>query len=151
MFNKEPNGLISNNRSQSMTSLATNNNTQRLKRTNRSKSTLALTSPNRNIIETHMRNGKLPSSGSESNDDDTITKTSDETSESEENQSDASGQTKQSSENRSSCCTDDDSVQIRPLKEEDVSPRKSAPHPEPRKRTIPTPQVRFSKVVSHIK
>ena len=150
MFNKEPNNLKPSNRSQSMGSLAPNNNTNRLKRTNLSKSTTSLNSPNRDIVESHARNGKKPMSGSESNDDDdddddTMTKTSEETSESEAAQSDRSSQTKQSS----SHCTDDDSVQIRQLK--DFPPKKSQLNPEPRKRTAPTPQVRFSKLVSHIK
>lgn len=150
MFNREPNKLKSSNRSQSMSSLATNNHVPRLKRANLSKSTMSLTSPNKDIIESHARNGKIPSSGSESNDndddnDDTVTKTSEETSESEATHSDVSSQTKQSSGH----CTDDDSVQIRQIK--DAPPIKPKPNPEPRKRTTPTPQVRFSKLVSHIK
>lgn len=147
MFNRQPNKLKSSNRSQSMSSLAPNNHVHRLKRANLSKSTMSLSSPNKDIIESHARNGKIPSSGSESNDndDDTVTKTSEEASESEATHSDASSQTKQSS----SHCTDDDSVQIRQLK--DAPPIKSQPNPEPRKRTAPTPQVRFSKLVSHIK
>lgn len=149
MFNKEPNNLKPSNRSQSMSSLATNNTAHRLKRTNLSKSTTLLSSPTRDIVESHARNGKMPLSGSESNDDDddddTVTKTSEETSESEAAHSDGSSQTKQSSSHG----TDDDSVQVRQLKE--VPPIKSQPkpNPEPRKRTAPTPQVRFSKLVSH--
>lgn len=131
-----------------MSSLATNNIAQRLKRTNLSKSTTSLSSPSKDIIESHARNGKMPSSGSESNDedddiDDTVTKTSEESSDSEAAHSDVSSQTKASS----SHCTDDDSVQIRRLKE----PPSIRPQPEPRKRTAPTPQVRFSKIVNHIK
>lgn len=126
-----------------MSSLATNNNVNRLKRNNISKSTLSLSSPTKDIIESHARNGKIQSSGSESNDDDdeTVTKTSEEMSDSEAAHSDGSSQTKESSG------TDDDSVQIRQLKEAPSI----KPQPEPRKRTAPTPQVRFSKLVSHIK
>lgn len=128
-----------------MNSLTTNNSAHQLKRTNLSKSTVSLSSP---TVESYARNGKMPLSGSESNDDDdddndTVTKTSDETSESEAAHSDRSSQTKQSSSHG----TDDDSVQIRQLKE--APPIKSQPNPEPRKRTAPTPQVRFSKLVSH--
>lgn len=145
MFNREPNNLKPSNRSQSMNALATNNHVPRLKRSNLSKSTMSLSSPSKEIIESHARNGKIASSGSESNDDDddTVTKTSEETSDSEAAHSDGSSQTKQSSSHG----TDDDSVQIRQLK--DASSIK--PQPEPRKRTAPTPQVRFSKLVSHIK
>lgn len=126
-----------------MSALATNNNNvHRLKRSNLSKSTTSLSSPNKDIMESHARNGKVPSSGSESNDDDdvddTVTKTSQESSDSEAAHSDESSQTKQSS---------DDSVQIRQMKE----PSSIRPQPEPRKRTVPTPQVRFSKIVNHIK
>lgn len=147
MFNREPSSLKPNNRSQSMSALATNNNAHRLKRSNLSKSTTSLSSPSKDIIESHVRNGKMPSSGSESNDDDdiddTVTKTSEESSDSEVAHSDESSQTKQSSSHG----TDDDSVQIRQMKE----PLSMRPQPEPRKRTVPTPQVRFSKIVNHIK
>lgn len=149
MFNREPTSLKPTNRSQSMSSLAQNINAHRLKRTNLSKSSMALSSPNKDIVESHLRNGKRPQSASESNDeddDDTVTKTSEElSSECESTHSDGSSQTKQSS----SHCTDDDSVQIRQLK--DDTSMKCQPNPEPRKRTAPTPQVRFSKLVSHIK
>lgn len=145
MFNKEPSSLKSSNRSQSMSSLAASNNAHRLKRTHLSKSSMSLNSPTRDIAESHVRNVKMPMSASESNDDDdddTVTKTSEETSsDSEAAHSDGSSQTKQSSS--------DDSVQIRQLNDE--SSIKFQPNPEPRKRTAPTPQVRFSKLVSHIK
>lgn len=108
---------------------------------------MALNSPNKDISETHVRNGKLPQSASDDDDDDdTITKTTEETSsETESTHSDMSSQIKHSSGHS----TDNDSVQIRQLNDEPTM--KSQPNPEPKKRTAPTPQVRFSKLVSHIK
>lgn len=138
-MNRESNNLKQTNRSQSLSALA--NNSQPLKRSNLSNSTMSLNSPNKDV----KVNSKIDSESEEEEDEEeSITKSTEETSESEEESMDTS-QTKQSSENQSSYIDDDEAVQIRPIS---AISRKKA---ENEKRNAPVPQVRFSKLVNHMK
>lgn len=139
-MNKGSNSLKQTNRSQSLSALA--NDSQPLKRSSISNSTISLSSPNKDI-NANGKNDKNHSRVSESDDEDEeYTKSTEETTEeSDEEESKGSSQTKQSSENHSS----DNAVQVRPITA--MSKKKA----EPGKRTAPVPQVRFSKLVNHMK
>lgn len=127
---------------------ALTNNAQPLRRSNVSNSTMSLSSPNKDV-DSNMKNGKNHSSDNDSDEDDT-TKTTEETSESEEEMSEGSSQIKPSSENQSSYYEDEDdkAVQVRSVKE---VARKRADASAVSGKRAPVPQVRFSKLVSHIK
>lgn len=115
------------------------------KRTNLSNSTMSLSSPNKDL-ESNVRNGKHRSSDNESD----ATKSSEGTSESDEELSGESSETKPSSENQSSYYDeDDDAVQVRSIKE--TLKKKTRSNGESGERAAPVPQVRFSKLVSHMK
>lgn len=126
-----------------MSALATN--PQPLKRTSLSNSTMSLSSPN--------KNGKNRSSESESEDDDEeeeeSIKSTEESTESDEEDSRDSSLTKPSTHNASSIYDDDDAVEIHPIKT--LTKKKAGAKPQPEKRAAPVPQVRFSKLVSHMK
>lgn len=119
-----------------------------MKRTNLSNSTMSLSSPNKDL-ESNVRNGKHRSSDNESDEDD-ATKSSEGISESDEELSGESSETKPSSENPSSYYDeDDDAVQVRSIKE--TLKKKTRSNGESGERAAPVPQVRFSKLVSHMK
>lgn len=121
------------------------NNPQPLKRSTMANSTMSLTSPNKDM-KINSKVDRDHSSVSESGDEEeSVTKSTEETSESEEDESMDSSQTKHSSENRSSYMDDDDAVQIRPISA--ISKKKA----ETEKRNAPVPQVRFSKLINHMK
>lgn len=142
-LNKGWNNLKASNRSQSLSALASNPQ-QPLKRTNLSNSTMSLSSPNKN---NHNMNGATSNSNSDSEE---TSKSTEETSESEEEQSGGSSQTKQSSENKTSYSEDDDdAVEVHPIKS--MAKKKVDVTSEGDKRLAPVPQVRFSKLVSHMK
>lgn len=129
-----------------MSALATNS--QPLKRTSLSNSTMSLSSPN--------KNGKNLSIDSESEDDDEeeedSIKSTEESTESDDEDSRDSSLTKPSTHNASSIYDDDDdddAVEIRPIKE--LAKKKAGAKPQLEKRAAPVPQVRFSKLVSHMK
>lgn len=144
VLNKSLSKLDRSNRSQSMSALA--NNKQNMKRTNLSNSTMSLSSPNKDI-DSNVRNDRNRLSESESDDDETV-RTTEETSESEEEQSEESSLTKPSTENHSSSYEDDDDDKVRVHSIKEAIKKKPKANLE---RTAPTPHVRFSKLVGHIK
>lgn len=123
-------------------------NSAQPRRSNISNSTMSLSSPNRDI-DSNMRNGKNHSSDNNSDEDDT-TKTTDETSESEEEISEGSSQIKHSSENQSSYYEDEDVRAVQDRSTKEVAKKRADAIAVSGKRA-PVPQVRFSKLVSHIK
>lgn len=122
---------------------------------NLSNSTMSLNSPNRDI-NSNVKNRSSEESESDDDEDeedeDASSKTTEETTESEVSRD--TKDTKQSTKNQSSSfCEDDEAVEIRPVK---AIPRKrSGLKPEPEKRNVPeqrpVPQVRFSKLINHMK
>lgn len=134
-----------------MSALATGN-PQPLKRTSLSNSTMSLSSPNKDL---HLKGGRNRSSDSESEDDEEeeeeSIKSTEETTESEDEESRDSSLTKPSTINASSVYEDDDddAVQVRPIKS--LAKKNTGTKPHPEKRAAPVPQVRFSKLVGHMK
>lgn len=141
-LNKGSNTLKPNNRSQSLSALT--NNSQPLKRSNMSNSTMSLSSPNKDN-DSNVKIGKKHLRENDSDEYDDTTKTSEETSESEEEISARSSQTKQSSSSYED--DDDEAVQVHSIKE--IARKKADTIAG--KRAAPVPQVRFSKQVSHSK
>lgn len=139
------NSLKLANRSQSMSALA--NDSQKLKRTNMSSSTMSLDSPNKDaIIGGRNRLNESESEGEEDDDEEETTKSQTSDSDDEE-ESIGSSQTKQSSFLDED--DDDNAVQVRPIA--GITKQKPDNKPEPQKRGVPVPQVRFSKLVNHMK
>lgn len=145
------NNLNPANRSQSMSALA--NNSQQLKRANLSNSTMSLNSPSKDAISKGRNRMNKSESEEEDEDEEETTKSTGQSSESDdEEESMGSSQTKQSTENQSSYLDEDDddnAVQVRPIT--GLTKRKPDNKPEPQKRGAPVPQVRFSKLVNHMK
>lgn len=142
------NSLKQTSRSQSLSALASQ--PQPLKRNAMSNSTMSLSSPNKDINS----NGKNQLADSESDDDESF-KSTEESSESDEEESKCSSQTKQSSENQSSYLDDDydddddDAVRVHRIKS--TAKKQNEADLETGKRSAPVPQVRFSKLVNHMK
>lgn len=123
-----------------------------LKRNTLSNSAMSLNSPN-NRIKSTLRNGMHKSIDGETGEED-----EDEDEEEEEGESiestevttesdeELSSQTRESSELQSSMNgDDDDAAKVRPMKT--LTMKK----PEPEKRTVPVPQIRFSKLLNNTK
>lgn len=137
-----------------MSALATKS--QPLKRGSLSNSTMSLSSPNKdmNLKDRGNRSSDSESEEEEEDDDEEeeeSLKSSEETTESEDEDSRDSSMTKPSTVNASSVNDDDDddAVEIRPIKT--AAKKKVGIKPQPEKRAAPVPQVRFSKLVSHMK
>ncbi|XP_031619179.1 protein FAM92A-like [Contarinia nasturtii] len=161
-LNKEPNSLKPSNRSQSMSALTKTTKYDKLT-TNLSNSTMSLNSPNKDIHsnlkkDTHQssEDSELDDEEEEEEDEDVSSKSTEETTESEVSRD--TKDTRCSTENQSSsvCVDDNDDVQIRPVKaiprkrsgQDKAEPEKERSVPEqPR----PVPQVRFSKMINHMK
>lgn len=117
---------------------------------------MSLDSPNKDasLRDRNKVNGlESEEEDDEDEEDEETTKSTEGSSDSDdEEESRSSGQTKQSTENQSSHLEDEDddnAVQVRTIAE--ISKKKPETKPEPMKRGAPVPQVRFSKLVNHMK
>lgn len=133
---------------------ALTNNLQQLKRTTMSNSSMSLDSPNKD--RSSRDTNKVSDLESEDEDDEdedeeeTTKSTEGSSNSDDEDESKSSSQTKQSTKNQSLDDEDDDNaVQVRPIA--GISKKKPDIKPELQKRGAPVPQVRFSKLVNHMK
>lgn len=136
-----------------MSALTNSSSLQPLKRTTMSNSSMSLDSPKKDIISRNKKTVSDLESEEEDEEDEETSKSTDNSSDSDdEEESKSSSQTKQSTENQSSHLEDEDddnAVQVRPMA--GISKKKLEAKPEPLKRGAPVPQVRFSKLVNHMK